>query len=380
MKFKKVAVASLMLCTASAFADSGVTLYGVLDAGILSLTNTSGGTGYLPSTVNKGTVTKMQDGGIGGSNFGFKGCEDLGSGLKANFMLQGNINVTNGSAGGPNSSTPAATSMFNQYASVGLSGNFGSVDVGRQVSPMYYAFASTDARAGKYFGSALTALVGLNSASGAFIGNNSNAAFGTVYNDNAIVYQSPKIGGAVFGAEYAMGNSTGSALAQEALTVQFDANNGLKLSGLYYSGNGNGYGATATTNTNRLTEVGALYSTGPYTVSFEYFQARNPANSASASGSNSLNMWTVGGGYKLSANTNLTAGYYKITDNTNSGNTASQFAAGLDYALSKQTLIYFEAASTTNNGANMNLSPIYGNAVAANTGNTAYMVGLRKSF
>ena len=46
---------------------------------------------------------------------------------------------------------------------------------------------STDARQARYFGSVLTALVGLNSASGAFIGNNSNAAFGSIYNDNALV-------------------------------------------------------------------------------------------------------------------------------------------------------------------------------------------------
>jgi len=378
MKLTRVALAALAVAAAPAMAQSSVTVYGVLDAGILHLSNTSGGVGYLPSAVNNGSVTKMQDGGIGGSNWGLKGSEDLGGGLKANFQLQGNIKTNDGSTGGPNSSS--ATSFFNQYSTVGLSGNFGKVDIGRQVSPIYYAFSSTDARGARYFGSSLTALVGLNSGTKSFIGNNSNGTAGTIYNDNAIVYMSPNLGGAVIGVEYATGNASGNALAHQALTLQYDVGNGLKLSALYYNGNGDGAGQAATANTNRLYEIGALYSTGPWTVSAEYFQARNPANTAPAGGSNSMNMWTIGGGYKIAPNMNLTAGYYKITDNTNSGNSASQFALGLDYYLSKRTTLYVEAASTSNSGANMNLSPIYGNAVAAGTSNAAYMMGVRHSF
>jgi len=403
MKLTRVALAALAVAAAPAFAQSNVTVYGALDAGLLNITNTSGGTGYLPSAVNNGTVTKLADGGIGGSNWGIKGSEDLGGGLKANFQLQGNVNVSNGNAGGPNSAS--GTSFFNQYTTVGLSGNWGKVDLGRQVSPMYYAFASTDARGGRYFGSSLTALVGLNSASGNFIGDNSNPSFGTVYNDNAIVYSSPNFGGVVVSAEFAPGNASGNANTQEALTAQYDSGNGLKLSALWYNGYGNNLadataaltaklgsasaaaayltakGLTATTNTNNLTEIGALYTTGPFTVSAEYFQARNPSNVVvMPGGSASLNMWDIGAGYKIGTNMNLTAGYYKIIDNTNSGNYATQFALGLDYYLSKRTTLYVEAASTSNNGANMNLSPMYANPTAAGTSNTAYMLGLRHTF
>jgi len=388
-------VISAALCAAActgAYAQSQVTLYGNLDAGLLNISNSSGGKGYLPSTVNNGSVTQLKDGGIGSSNWGLKGVEDLGGGLQATFRLQGNIKTVTGDTGGVNSAS--TTSFFNQYSTVGLSGGFGSVTLGRQVSPMFAAMASTDARAGRYFGSSLTALIGLNSASGAYIGTNSNAAFGTVYNDNALVYTTPRWNNFSASAEYAFGNGSGNANAQQALTAQYDAN-GLKLSALWYNGYGNNLpaatavmgaanaaaaGFTATANTNRLTSIGALYSWDAYTVSAAYFTARNPANVVVPGGSASLDMWSVGGGWRFAPNMDLTAGYYRIKDNTNAGNTASQFAVGLEYAMSKRTKAYVEAASITNQGANMNLSPVYASTVVANSNVHAVMAGLRHSF
>jgi predicted porin len=97
-------------------------------------------------------------------------------------------------------------------------------------------------------------------------------------------------------------------------------------------------------------------------------------------GSASLDMWSLGGAWNIAPNMDLSGGYYRIKDNTNSGNTASQFALGLDYYLSKRTLGYFEVASATNHGANMNLSPVYATAVVANKNVHAAMLGLRHTF
>ena len=405
MRPNKLSPAVLALCaSAAALAQSGPTVYGTVDAGVLAVSNVSGSpAGYLPSAVNAGSVVKLADGGIGQSNFGFKGREDLGGGLGALYQLQGNINSGNGNVGGPNSSS--GTSFFNQIAMVGLSGSLGQLTAGRVVSPMYFAMASTDVRQGRYFGSSLTALVGVNSASNAFIGNNSNPSFGTVYNDNALVYTSPKWNGLTANLEYALGGVAGSntANAQQAATLQYDAN-GLKLSALYYAGYGNNLpaattlytaatgsattaaalltkaGLTQTAKTNQLTSVGALYAWDKFSVSASYFQARNPANVVLKGGSGSLNMWSLGAGWKLLPTLNLTSGYYHITDNTNAGNNASQFALGLDYLLSKRTTLYAEFGSVTNHGANMNMSPMYGNPVAANAGVHAEMIGMRHSF
>lgn len=406
MKFTPLAFAcAACFAGAPAWAQSSVSLYGTVDTGVLSLSHASAGkAGYVPSPADAGRKTLLKDGGLGASNWGMKGQEDLGNGLSAVFQLQGNLNATDGSGGGPNSS--GTTSLFNQLAHVGLKGGFGEVKVGRQVSPMYYAMAATDARGARYFGSALTGLVALNSASGAWIGNNSNVAFGTVYNDRAVVYTTPTWNNLTLNLQHAFGDGTGSAKAgsQQAITALYSAN-GLKLSALYYNGYGNNLSAattlltaaaggnaaagsaaaaargfTNTANTNRLTSLGALYTWGAFTVSGQYYMARNPAHALLPNGSDKLDMWTVGGAWRVAPNINLSAGYYAIEDKKNNGNKATQFAIGAEYFLSKRTLAYAQAASATNKGANMNLSPVYASPVAANQGVQAYMVGLRHTF
>ncbi len=401
-----ILAASATALAAPAFAQSSVTLYGVLDGGLLSISNASASPlGYIPSTAAGGHLTALKDGGLGGSNWGVRGREDLGGGLNAFFQLQGNLNVSNGTTGGPNSL--GTTSFFNQYAVVGMDGKWGEVKAGRVVSPMYWALASTDARGGRYFGSALTALVGMNSASGAFIGNNSNVAFGTVYNDNALVYATPVWNRMQANLEYAIGETAGSgskANSQEAATWTYTGD-ALRLSALYYNGYGNNLssaqalfgaklgsaaagnaaataaGFSPTANTNRLTSVGALYNFTPaWSVAASYYQARNPAHAILPGGSASLDMWSVGGGWKVMPNFNITAGYYHITDKTNSGNHATQFAIGGEYALSRRTVLYVEGADVHNHGNNMNLSPIYSTPVVANADSHALMVGMRHSF
>ena len=399
-----LAAIPLALACGSAMAQSNVTLYGVLDVGLLSISALSGSPlGYIPSPINAGHSFQMKDGGLGGSNWGLRGREDLGGGLAATFQLQGNVNVKDGTTGGPNST--GGTSFFNQYSTVGLTGDWGEVKFGRTVSPMYFAMASTDPRGGRYFGSGLTGLVGLNSASGAFVGNNSNAAFGTIYNDNAVVYSAPAWNGLKLSAEYAFGETPGSfkANSQEALTGIYDLGN-LRLSALWYNGYGNNVstanalfagatgsaaagvaaataaGFTPTANTNRLTSVGAAYVIGAFTVAGGYFQARNPAHAIVRNGSDSLDMWDIGGSWKVLPQFNILAGYYHIKDNHNVGNEASQFAIGGEYSLSKRTTLYVEGAAVKNHGANMNLSPIYASVVPANTDAHAFMAGVRHSF
>ena len=391
-------------CAAPALADSGVTLYGHLDLGLLAISSTSGGIGYLPSSVDKGSSRQLKDGGLGASNWGFLGNEDLGDGLSAMFQLQGNLAADVGTTGGPNSS--GTTSFWNQMAVIGLDSRLGKLRLGRQVSPMYWAMATTDARGARYFGSVLTGLVGLNSASGAFIGDNSNPAFGTIYNDNAIAYTTPTWYHVTVNLEYSLGESAGGfkANSQQTGTIVYDDGH-LKLSALRYDGYGNNLpsatavytkllgnaaaasaaltaaGLTPTTHTNRLTSLGALYTWDAYTVSAQWFAARNPSGvQALPVGSTSLDMWSVAGGWNITPILNLSSGYYRIIDHTNAGNYASQFALGLDYYLSKRTIAYAEGATITNHGANMNLSPVYASAVAANQNVHALMIGLRHTF
>ena len=393
---------ALFICALPPLAHADVTLYGTLDSGMLLMSNYSAGVGYLPTPAQAASGLKAKDGGLGASNWGIKGSEDIGGGLHLNFQFQGNLNTTNGAAGGPNSSS--GTSFFNQLAIIGLSGRFGEIKAGRQFSPAAWAMMYTDPRDLRYFGSALTALVGMNSASLAWIGNNSNVAFGTIYDDNTIVYTTPIWNHLKFDFAYSFGEDGSKANSQQAITALY-ANDGLKLSALIYNGYGNNLsnatalytaalggnasaaaaavktqGFSPTANTNRLYSVGAKYAFGVYSIGGQYYMARNPAHALMPGGSDSLDMWDIGASWRPGSNLNFTLAYYRIKDNKNSGNKSSQFALGLEYILSKRTLIYVQGAYATNDGANMALSPMYASPVVANKNVSAFNVGVRHSF
>lgn len=401
-KTAPIAACAGLLIANAATAQSSVTISGAMDVGILSMSNYSKGIGYLPSAAHEGSDLRVKDGGLGSSNMGFKGVEDLGGGLKATFHLQGNVNLANGNVGGPNSS--ATSSHFNQMSTVGLTGSFGEVKLGRQFSPVAWAMMHTDVRGMRYFGSTLTALVSMNAASKSWIGNNSNSAYGTIYNDNTIAYTTPTWNHWKLDFAYSFGEGGGKANSQQAVTALY-AKDGLKLSALYYNGYGNNYGTAVTlytaasngdaaagqrlaraagfsptANTNRLYSLGALYSFGAYTVGGQYFVGRNPSHAVMPGGSDSLDMFNVGVGWKPSPKVNLSAGYYHVKDNTNDGHKATQLVVGAEYLLSRRTWLYLQGAHVTNKGDNMALSPMYATPVAADRNVRAFMAGVRHTF
>lgn len=113
---KNLIVLALLAAAGAASAQSSVTLYGRLDAGLVNVKNEINGDGV--------TRNKLDSNVLNNSLWGFKGTEDLGNGLKANFVLEQGFSVDDGA--------PAAASRaFHRQATVGLSGNFGSVALGR---------------------------------------------------------------------------------------------------------------------------------------------------------------------------------------------------------------------------------------------------------
>lgn len=111
MKKTLLAIAALA-ATSGAFAQSSVTLYGVLDA---SVENIRGG-------VN--SVSRVSSDNLATSRLGFKGSEDLGGGLRANFNLETNVKTDTGAQG----NTPR---FFDRAAWAGLQGGFGELRLGR---------------------------------------------------------------------------------------------------------------------------------------------------------------------------------------------------------------------------------------------------------
>ena len=119
MKKTLVAIAALAVVGAAS-AQSSVTLYGRIDAGLGdSKTTTTTAAGV--STTAPHSVT-MNSGNATSSRWGMRGSEDLGGGLKANFRLESAISADTG----------VGVAGFTRTSTLGLSGGFGSVELGRQ--------------------------------------------------------------------------------------------------------------------------------------------------------------------------------------------------------------------------------------------------------
>jgi predicted porin len=377
LKSKLSSAATLALIAGAAHAQSSVTLYGTIDTGML-YQSTSAAT-FLPNAHNQGHVYQLKDGGIYASFWGIKGTEDIGSGYKINFKLQGVFNSTNGKFG--LSDTPGTTAIFNQFAIVGASGPFGTFDAGRQIIPMIYAMAETDVRGAQYFGSILTAWLGINQAAG-WPGTSTNAPIGALYDSDALVYQSPKFYGASLALEYAPGGVAGQFQGgtRESAVLRY-SNYGLSLSAVYYNGHDTNpfpltypaapaVAATGLAN-NRFYYLGALYALGGFSVSASYGIGKNPANTGHAD----FEMISGGLGYKFTPVFKLTSGVYYLNDRNHS----TEVALGAEYNLSRRTLAYAQVGYVANRGT-MNQTIIYGAPVAPGVSTTAAMIGIRHGF
>jgi predicted porin len=108
------------LCSFGAQAQNAV-LYGLIDA--------SGSRGRPPG----GDYRWQLDGGNMARSFlGFRGSEDLGGGLRAVYRLESYVGIDTGTAG-----RFSGDAFWGRDANVGLSGQFGTTVIGRNVTPLY---------------------------------------------------------------------------------------------------------------------------------------------------------------------------------------------------------------------------------------------------
>jgi predicted porin len=114
MKKSLIALAALSAFATAAQAQSTVSVYGIVDAGLSSL-DATGATGQ------KVTTEGIKQGNASGSRLGFRGTEDLGGGVKANFVIEMTADVTGSTA-------LTAT----RQAFVGLQSGAGELRIGTQ--------------------------------------------------------------------------------------------------------------------------------------------------------------------------------------------------------------------------------------------------------
>jgi predicted porin len=119
-----------LACGAAAQAQSSVTIYGIVDAGMEYIAHQKTAQGTSASLWQLGSGNRMN------SRLGFRGSEDLGDGLRAIFALEDGIDMGTGAT--QQSGGNKTARLFGRQSFVGLeSDRLGSVMVGRQMTPMY---------------------------------------------------------------------------------------------------------------------------------------------------------------------------------------------------------------------------------------------------
>ncbi|WP_415774314.1 porin [Paraburkholderia sp. J7] len=334
------------LAAPAAHAQSSVTLYGLIDAGIMYTNNVaSGKTG--------GALWQATSGNVNGSRFGVRGSEDLGGGLHAVFVLENGFNVQNGKLGQDGR-------MFGRQAYVGLaSDQFGSLTLGRQYDSLVDFVAPLSATAGTF---------GDTGFAHPFDNDNLNHSLRM---SNAVKFTSNTYSGLKFGALYAFSNNTDFAVNRAYSFGASYTNGPLAIAAGYLQLNGT-QGATASSpgavdlaestangkggfslGADRLRSFGGgiNYTFGPATAGFVFTRSEYTGTSSfgSQGGDMSFNNYEVNGKYQLNPAWSLGLAY-TFTDGHVSNTTTfgadpkwNQVDAQVVYRLSKRTDLYGEA-------------------------------------
>lgn len=331
-----------------ASAQSTVTLYGRVVSGLF----------YTDKVNTGGTATSSKTGVAGNewgtSMFGFKGTEDLGGGLKANFLLESGFSSKNGGVNG-------GAGLFTRRSYVGLSSdNWGSFRAGKNLNitnDVWYL----DPTGQQTVGSAT--LVKGRSWNGA---------------NNMIEYSTPNMGGFAATAQLALGEVAGNSKAKRSEGVSLSyQNDALELRAIYNATHDAAGAFTDVYNTSKETIIGATYKFGPAKLFAAYDYIKAP-NAAATAASQLKHAW-LGVRYDASSALTLTGAVFKVRSDRVEGK-ATMLMAGAEYSLSKRTLLYASLGAINNsNGANY-ATQIYGDFPGVNTSQKTFYTGIAHNF
>lgn len=307
MKKSLIALA-VLASTGAAMAQSSVTLYGIVDLSYASSKDEIKA-GSSAAALRK---TTMDSGTVSGSRYGFKGSEDLGGGLKANFQLENGFSADDGTSG-------TAGSAFSRASWVGFSGGFGEIRLGKD----WTARDEINGNAHAVFDSGLSA--------DTFLTSNYNANPG-----NQIKYLSPNLSGFSGMVSYALGenkSATKSAKGITAVSVQYAA--GPVYVGAAYQEDKMNYFATDVTMKDTL--VNATYDLGVAKLMASYRNVKNTFD-----GFDKEKTAQIGVDVPVGAALVVSAGYAHTTKELAAAadKTGNGFGLGAMYSLSKRTSIY----------------------------------------
>lgn len=316
------AAALLALCGGTAFAQSNVTLYGNIDAGVMYVNNVKGS-----------SLFAAQEGNLVPNFWGLRGSEDLGGGNRAIFNLQGGFSVLSGNM-------IRSGVMFNRQAFVGLaSQSAGTLTLGHQTTFNFDILApfSTGFNLGSFY---------------AMHPGNFDELANTFQYDNSVKYRTPSVGGLTAGAMYGFSNQAGAFAQGRNYAFALDYANGpFKIGATYESENnrtlnlGGGLGLSSYQGVNLAS--GATFPTDNvrnYGVGMSYrierwlLHALFTATRIQAGGSaQTMTNYDVGANFQWTLTNAINAG---VAHSRFNGQRWTQFSVADVYSLSKRTSLY----------------------------------------
>jgi len=288
MKKSLIALAVLGFA-GGAMAQSTVTLYGVANVGFGGANGV--GQGFQMMDAPNGT----------GSRWGLRGTEDLGGGMKVNFLVESGFSLHSGQLDNPTAAAPnaapntVADKLFQRSSWLGVAGGFGEVRMGRQYTVGFDA--SIWSMPATRTNAQLLAGFGFN---------------GTpARNDSMIKYLSPNFSGFKFEASYILTKN----------------------------------------NAGHPLEAALMYANGPFNANLSFYKQKALSTGWGLNAGYNLGAFSVLGGY-VKAPGALNRGFFlgakgtigaftpwiQVARNTKAKRTA--YDIGADYALSKRTKLY----------------------------------------
>jgi predicted porin len=358
MKKSVLALAVLGAFAGAASAQSSVTLFGVIDLNVQTVSNND-------------RVYGMSTDGMSSSRLGFRGVEDLGGGLKAGFWLEAGLapdtgrSNTNGNWGNGSENQL----IFNRRSTVSLSNQWGELRLGRDYTATFWSWTVFDP-----FGTN-----GVGAATNLALGGDLQAAlagttFGTLVRANNMVQYILPAG------------QFGPGLYGQIQVAAGENSNGNKYWGGrigYAAGPFDIAGAYGQTDCLDLAcnidldnwNIGGSWNFGFMKLSGFFSDISADGNGNKAGRQN----WYVGatapfGQWNFKASYGGTNGK-DLLDNVD----ASQWALGVDYNLSKRTALYATWSSINNDNAAFSVAPGWGPLSAGNN-STGGSIGVRHTF
>ncbi len=356
-----------------------VQLYGTLDLGVTRYTGVQSSDDPAVAVTNTGLSS-----GIGAATaFGLRGTEPLGSGLSAIFTAETGFCGAGTNQSGIASASPGAPycssdGFMQRKAWVGLSGGFGTLTFGKQVTAMALRQSNVDA-----FGDGYTGAMGNIS----LVGNN-QTQLALARLNQSVVLETPNLNGLKLLAQYSFNSGTGPAAISTGSrpdALIFDVN--YAVGPLWIGATHAHYDSFPAMQVPapkgdhpgvyRLNMVYATYDFG--LLKLDAMLQHNTADGYSGD----QNVWSVGavvphGAGALMASVARHANSMTLEPAVIGKSTAMQYALGYRYALSKRTSLYTSFAVINNGAASANAAGT-SFTVASATGSFAGVVGQRST-